>query len=223
MESALKELIESPNLQLYVNEMVAIINKEHRMRIEFYNKISEKDKAEFINGEAVFHSPVKLMHNNASTNLMQLMKVFAQMEGLGIVGHEKLMVEFTRNSYEPDIVFFKKEKSKNFKRDQLIFPVPDFIVEVLSPSTIKIDREIKFKDYEAHGVQEYWIINPDKQTVEQYILSGKSYELIMKGKNGIIESKAIRGFKIPVKSIFNEKENLETLQQLIASSTKKRK
>jgi len=45
---------------------------------------------------------------------------------------------------------------------------PDLVVEVLSPSTQKRDRGIKFDLYEQHGTREYWLIDPDNQTVEVY-------------------------------------------------------
>ncbi len=38
---------------------------------------------------------------------------------------------------------------------------PDFIVEVLSPSTNKRDTIVKLSKYEAAGVREYWMIDPD--------------------------------------------------------------
>ena len=42
----------------------------------------------------------------------------------------------------------------------MLFPAPDFAVEVLSPSTQKNNRGIKFDDYALHNVSEYWIIDP---------------------------------------------------------------
>ena len=70
------------------------------------------------------------------------------------------MISLTRNDYEPDICYFNKEKSQHFTDDQLLFPAPDLVVEVLSKSTEQTDRTIKFKDYENHNVLEYWIIHP---------------------------------------------------------------
>ena len=40
------------------------------------------------------------------------------------------------------------------------YPAPDFIAEILSPSTDERDRGIKFEDYAAHGVGEYWLLDP---------------------------------------------------------------
>ena len=95
------------------------------------------------------------------------------------------------------------------------FPAPDFIVEVLSDSTAKNDRETKFQDYAAHGVSEYWIVDAEKQTVDQYFLQNEEYELLLKAKDGAIESVILPNFKIPIRAIFDEAENLEALSKLI--------
>lgn len=101
----------------------------------------------------------------------------------------------------------------------MIFPAPDFVVEILSKSTTKNDRTIKHQDYAAHGIREYWIIDPNRQTVDQYILIGDDTEY-MPAKTHLIsqdiKSYVIEGFEISVEAIFDEKANTETLQQLMA-------
>jgi Uma2 family endonuclease len=52
----------------------------------------------------------------------------------------------------------------------MLFPAPDFVVEILSKGTARKDKGIKKEDYALHGVKEYWIIDPIKQTIEQYLL-----------------------------------------------------
>lgn len=49
-----------------------------------------------------------------------------------------------------------------------VYGAPDFIVEVLSPSTKKKDMFIKLHKYASAGVREYWMIDPDKQKVVVY-------------------------------------------------------
>ncbi len=126
------------------------------------------------------------------------------------------MISLTRNDYEPDVCFFGNEKAKNFTAKQTQFPAPDFIVEVLSDSTAKNDRETKFQDYAAHGVGEYWIVDAEKQTVEQCFLQNEQYELLLKAKDGAIESIVLPNFKIPIRAIFDETENLKSLSNLIS-------
>lgn len=217
MDVLIEELKQKPNLKILVNELTQILQEEEQRRIEFYNSISESDKAEFINGEVIMHSPVKLDHSKVSMALLNLMYNYSRIHNLGQVHHEKLMIQLTRNSYEPDIVFFKKAKADAFTPGQMLFPAPDLIVEVVSPSTEKYDRGIKFTDYALHGVSEYWIVDPAQKSAEQYFLQGDTYMLEFKGKTGSITSKAIANFTIPVQAVFDETENMKALQQLMQS------
>ncbi len=215
MNVLIEELKQKPDLRILVNELTQVLQEEERRRTEFYNTISESDKAEFINGEVIMHSPVKLEHAGYSGLLFSLMQYYAILKKLGSVFTEKLMIQLTRNSYEPDIVFFKKEKAQYFTAGQMLFPAPDLIVEVTSPSTEKYDRGIKFTDYALHGVGEYWLVDPAQKSVEQYFLQQDVYLLEYKGKTGIITSKVMAGFAIPVAAIFDEAENIKALRALM--------
>lgn len=215
MDALIEQIKQQPNLKSLVNELNQMIEEEDRRREEFYNTITETDKAEFINGKIIMHSPVKIEHADVSITLSSLMHFYAQKHDLGRVYTEKVMIHLSRNSYEPDIVFFKKEKAQNFTQRQMLFPAPDLIVEILSPSTEKADRGIKFIDYAMHGIQEYWLIDPLHQSVEQYLLQNENYELEFKSKANTIFSKALAGFTIEVKAIFNQEESVKALQQIL--------
>jgi len=52
---------------------------------------------------------------------------------------------------------------------------PDLVVEVLSPSTSRHDRILKFKTYLKCGIREYWIIDPVNETLEVHVLMGANY------------------------------------------------
>lgn len=88
------------------------------------------------------------------------------------------------------------------------------VIEILSPSAKSRDRGVKFKDYQAHGIDEYWIIDPTDDTLEQYHLFGEEYELILKSAVGDVKSFAVEGFQIPIRAIFDETENLKAIQSL---------
>jgi Uma2 family endonuclease len=55
---------------------------------------------------------------------------------------------------------------------------PDWICEVLSPSTASLDRGDKRKLYAAHGVRHLWFIDPEAQTLEVLALDGDSYRIL---------------------------------------------
>ena len=215
MQVTVEQTLEMPDAVLFLRKVQSALEAESAKRRHFYEIVEENKKMEFINGEIIFHSPVKLQHNSATKLLCGLLNAFVIKNKLGFVGIEKIMISLTRNDYEPDICFFGNEKAKNFKKKQVQFPAPDFIVEVLSDSTAKIDRETKFQDYAAHGVGEYWMIDPERETVEQYALQNEQYELLLKAKDGNVESVVLKDFKIPVRAVFDEGLNLQTLTELL--------
>ena len=211
----ISEILKEPDAYFLLQEAHVALDNEKARRIAFYNDITEQEKVEFINGEIIVHSPVMKRHNSASLLLAQLMNVYNIKHQLGFVGIEKIMITLTRNDYEPDICFFKKEKSEDFVENQTLFPAPDFIIEILSEGTKKRDRGVKFQDYQSHKIEEYWIIDPDHQTVEQYHLEDGEYELLLKSSEGNIKSFVMTDFQIPIQSIFDEGINLETLKKLM--------
>ncbi len=215
MEAMLEKLIESPRLSLFNRQIQQVLDAERIRRAHFIETMTEGEKVEFINGEVIVHSPVKLQHNVATKLLLKLLDTYVGSHGLGLVGFEKLLISLTRNDYEPDICFFRPETADRFTPAQMRFPAPDFIAEVLSESTARHDRGIKFDDYAAHGVDEYWIIDPDAEMVEQYLLDGDQYALAVKAGSGVLVSRAVAGFEIPVRAIFDEAVNLATLRTML--------
>lgn len=221
IEKTVRELARSPLLPLVEQQLRALMEDEQRRRAEFHRAVDDGDpryygkSIEFINGEVVTMSPVQRRHGQAGQYLLQLLQVFVRLRRLGEVGFEKWMISLTRNDYEPDICFWRANKAAAFTPTQARFPAPDFIVEVLSPSTERIDREIKFKDYAAHGVAEYWLVDPEQQTIEQYVLRGDEYMLRATINQGTVSSVVLDGFTIPLRAIFDTDANLAVLQELM--------
>lgn len=215
-EQAVQQLLGSPRLPEAMRRLQAAMRAEARKRRYFHEVVTEHQKAEFINGEIVVHTPVKLRHTIASENLFTLLQMHVRKHKLGAVFHEKVLIVLTRNDYEPGICFFGVEKASGFTPDQTRFPAPDMVVEVTSESTEAIDRGVKFEDYAAHGVSEYWLVDPTAETIEQYVLAESGYELAVKVRTGSIASTVVNGFEIPVRAVFDDKEHLAALQAILA-------
>lgn len=213
----LEPLLKSPKLTLYADQLQQYLEEERHKRAAFYDWITEDIKAEFINGEIVMQTPARKQHTDASMNLSSLLDAYVELQALGYVGAKTVLIALTRNDYLPDICFFRAEKAQNFLPEQVKYPAPDFIVEVLSPGTAAIDRGIKFEEYAANGVQEYWIVDPGQQTVEQYVLHNEEYELLLKVKSGEISSEVVKGFTIPIAAIFDRKRKNQVLIELLSA------
>lgn len=215
-DSLAEQLMERPDAKLIVDEVNQMLEAERRLRQHFYETVQEDEKAEFINGEIIVHSPVKKRQDQVSGNLYSLLKTFVIKNDLGYVGHEKVMVSLSRNDYGPDICYFSKEKSQHFDDGQTIFPAPDLIVEVLSSGTRSRDYGIKLEDYEAHKITEYWIVDPKVRTLDLRILDGENYVLQKSlNINDRIGSGVVSGFSIPMRAIFEEKAYLAALKSML--------
>jgi Uma2 family endonuclease len=214
-EVHLEAILDSPAAPSLVARLQTCLEEERQRRQQFYADIDDEMKVEFINGEVLIHSPVKKEHTDAVGLLYKILDTFARLAKLGYVGYEKVMTALSRNDYEPDVVFFGNEKAAHFRKGQWKYPAPDFVVEVLSESTEANDRGVKFNDYAAHGVQEYWIVDPVEESVEQYFLQDGAFKLHLKAQRGLIESRVVVGFAIEIRAIFEEAANMEALRKII--------
>ena len=79
-----------------------------------------------------------------------------------------------KNVVQPD-AFVVCDRSRLI--DEGVYGAPDFIIEVLSSTTAMKDQSVKRALYEANGVREYWIVNPDTFEVFIYTLNDGSYGL----------------------------------------------
>jgi Uma2 family endonuclease len=217
MSITVEKLKSSPRLGQYFQEIKDVLASEGALRLKFYEEITDQQKAEFVNGEVIMHSPARYKHSSIVDRLIKMLSTFVDIHELGVVRSEKLMISLTRNDYEPDIVFFPESVASAFTPDQWQFPAPAFIAEVLSPTTETVDRTIKFDDYAAHGVTEYWIVDPEIETIEQYELQDDKYRLRIKTDNGEVHSLVIPGLLIPVRAVFDTKLMMEELKRILMS------
>ena len=215
LEATLEPLRHSPRLPDIVEALQTQLGDEALRRQKFYQDMSDDQKMEFIDGAVVLHSPGRNRHLMAKAHLVKLLNTYVPLHQLGAVRDEKCLCVFPRNDYEPDIVFFGPKKAAAFGPETMKFPVPDFAVEILSESTEGRDRGVKFEDFAAHGVAEYWIIDAELETVEQYLQRGEVFELALKSGGGFVASTVIAGFGIPIRAIFDEAENLAALRGLL--------
>lgn len=217
LDTLLESVRHSPQLPEVVDALQQQLQEENQLRQKFYAEMTPEQKVEFINGEVVMHSPARSRHLDVTLQIATLLKTWVSRNRLGTIKVEKCLCVFPRNDYEPDIVFFGPEKSKLIEPDTMKFPIPDFVVEVLSKSTEDRDRGEKFEDYAAHGVTEYWIVSADAPFVEQYVLAGSdNFDLRLKALSGTIKSVAIPDFTADIEAFFDEEKNLTAQREMLA-------
>ncbi len=81
----------------------------------------------------------------------------------------------------PDLIYFAKDRLHLVGRKAMEGP-PDLCVEIVSPSSVAVDRKQKFKQYEKGKVAHYWIVDPGAETIEGFKLAGGKYRATGHGK-----------------------------------------
>ena len=77
-----------------------------------------------------------------------------------------------RTMVQPDVLVVCNDQDSDVRR---VNGAPDFIIEILSPSTRSKDMFLKLNKYRNAGVREYWIVDPDKLVVLVYDLEKDSF------------------------------------------------
>ena len=216
MSMDVSELLSDPGLPEKLTVLQSFWETERAARARFYDEVTEEEHVEFINGEIIRHSPTASRELSVEQNLRSLLGTFGQIHALGSAYGGKALCAFPRNDYAPDVTFFCSEKAAQIETETFKFPIPDFACEVLSDSTEHRDRGVKFRDYAAHGVGEYWIIDPERELLEQYLPREGRYELTLKSGSGEVASAVVPGLRIPIRALFDEAENLRVLRTLLA-------
>jgi len=143
----------------------------HRWTYEEYARLPTPSEAggtrfEVIDGELYVAPSPGRRHQEIVTHLVSLLHAFARSNGLGKVFVSPFDVLLGEGDYmEPDILFVLEARA-GILSERGVEGAPDLVVEVLSPSTRGRDRSIKLERYRHFGVAEYWIIDPDRRTVE---------------------------------------------------------
>jgi len=89
-------------------------------------------------------------------------------------------VHFRRDSEVavPDLAGWRRERMPNIPEDHRFEVVPDWVCEILSPSTAKKDRAIKLPLYARYGVGHAWLLDPLAQTLEAFTLHQGQWLLV---------------------------------------------
>ncbi|MCY1060669.1 Uma2 family endonuclease [Nannocystis sp. SCPEA4] len=81
------------------------------------------------------------------------------------------------NVVRPDVVGWRRARLPDPWGMRPIDVVPDWICEVLSPSTEKVDRVRKQHLYARHGVPYYWLVDPAERVLEAFVLDGAQWRI----------------------------------------------
>ncbi len=172
--------------------------------VEDYRALPENAPFELINGKLYYMPSPFDNHQKVSINLSSFLNFHVKKYKLGIVRTAPFDVHFgEKNIYQPDIFYISNKRKAILKK--FVYGAPDFIVEILSEGTKSKDFGEKKEIYESKNVLEYWVIEPDKETLEVFQNRNKELISIQKyTKKETVTSLVIKGFAIDLVDIFED-------------------
>jgi Uma2 family endonuclease len=161
---------------------------------------------ELINGELVKKSAPSPRHQGIAFDVAFMMKQYCVTNNLGgrvFVAPVDVIVD-DYSAPQPDVLFISKLRLDIITNDG-VMGAPDIVMEVLSPSSIKRDRNDKRKLYQRVGVPEYWILDPQNRSIEVYALTPEGYDITsFAAEQGSVQSGVLTGFSVDVQAIMTE-------------------
>lgn len=151
--------------------------KEQQMTYDLYAAMPEDGmRYEIIDGTLEMMSPrPSTTHQVVSGELEFIMKMSYQSDY--VIYHAPLDVILSQTTVlQPDILMIHRSRLHIVTTRGIEGP-PDLVVEIVSPGSRKRDKVSKMNLYAKYDVPEYWIIDTDARTLEQYNLIGDHYEM----------------------------------------------
>ena len=159
---------------------------------------------ELWDGELVMSPSPSFFHQEIVLRFSRLLHEWVSRHKLGkVVASPIDMVLSSHRVLQPDVAFIANERLSIIKRT--IMGPADLVAEVISLGGHNRDRIDKKDLYEQYGVKEYWLIDPEAQSVDVLFLEASQYMLVTRsGPDQLAASRLLPGFEVPVRKLFED-------------------
>lgn len=131
--------------------------------------LPDHQRAELINGQIYYMAPPSRVHQKIILEISTIINNHIKKNGgsceLNIAPFAVFLNKDDKNYVEPDISVIC---DKNKLTDKGCSGAPDWIIEIVSPTSRRMDYHIKLFKYRTAGVKEYWIVDIDKNRITVY-------------------------------------------------------
>ena len=137
--------------------------------VEDIYALPEGTRAELIDGQIYYMAPPSRRHQNLLFSISRVIADYIDQKGgsceVDIAPFAVFLNENDKNYVEPDIAVICDTSKLN---DRGCNGAPDWIIEIVSPASRKMDYFTKLFKYRTAGVREYWIVDPLKNLILIY-------------------------------------------------------
>jgi Uma2 family endonuclease len=142
-----------------------------RLTFEDYQQLPDDQDYEIIEGVLYVAPRARPRHQIIAAELVMSLGQHVGEPGLGVVVPDADLIISARDTYvSPDIMVFLGERARAVPLDDWIRTIPDLVVEVLSPSSVRYDSTTKRQLYAELRVPHYWIVDPVAKGITECVL-----------------------------------------------------
>lgn len=168
-----------------------------------YCLLPEDKRYDLIDGELYMAPAPSIRHQAVLRNLELLIWTFVKENNLGQVFFAPVDVILSEQDVlQPDLLFVAQERREIISERGCEGP-PDLVVEILSPATEQRDRELKRKVYAKYGVPEYWLVDPEAESIEVMTLEAEDFgSPSVYLREGLVVSRIIPRLSLAASQVF---------------------
>jgi|SRR5687767_1258115 len=172
--------------------------------VEQYLRLTEHSNRlfEFVNGSIEVLPMPTDEHQDISGFLYTALREYMKRIG-GKVLYSPMPLQITGEKFrEPDLLLVLDANDP--RRQNTIWLGADMVIEIISPGSRKLDTNVKRTEYAEIGIAEYWIVDPEKDTITVLWLEGDAYtQHGVFRRAGTATSVLLEGFAVSVSEVFD--------------------
>ena len=192
--------LEDESLSITSLESIASMTED-----EFVEWCDEDIRAEYVDGKVIIMTPESVRDERMRWSIGTILGLFVEHHDLGEVFGPNLQIRLRpRLRRIPDLLFISHERL-HLLEEAHFEGAPELAMEIVSSDSQERDEDDKYKEYEAFGIREYWIIAPLAERIDVYHLSEqRKYEPLLPDASGVYRSAVIPGFFVNPQWIWHQ-------------------
>ena len=174
---------------------MSLPNQKKEYTTDFIYSLPDGEHAELIDGQIYYMAPPNRRHQEIAVELLTIINNYIKSKDGPckpyVAPFAVFLNEDDKTYVEPDISVICDPNKLN---DKGCVGAPDWIIEIVSPGSRRMDYSIKLFKYRSAGVREYWIVDPDKDRITVHDLMNEDineYTFADSVKTGIYEDLSI--------------------------------
>ncbi len=184
-----------------------VLHEKKKYTYQDYCQLPNEVRAEVLDGELLMSPSPFRKHQEISWKIEFAIGKWVEENRRGKIYNAPFDVVLSQyDIVQPDLLYISYER-KSILTEANVQGAPDLVIEILSSGDKKRDTVKKKAIYEKYGVKEYWIVDPDSETISVFILEGNNFQ--EKGiykRNQILESPLLPGFSLVLEDVFQSRD-----------------